>query len=232
MIKNRAQVAYHKREMRSDEKAYLEHLLKRALSPRKRLLKAILNTFVLWGAMLFLLLMLSGLVNYLAQQSLFLSNLIHFPFLQQITVIVTAVLASLSTYRWLKGVEDPYALILKDLKEGVIVEESHSIEEACRFQESYHGGYIYFLKVSEQDVFVVYDYQSQKGSVENCHSLSILSKLTLSRSPKSNYYLNYALSGEKICNCNTYQLNLAPEKWPLSETWCSVPWSRLESVFS
>ena len=222
--------------MCSDEKTHLEHLLKRALSPRKCLLKAILNTFVLWGAMLFLLLMLSGLVNYLAQQNLFLTNLINFPYFQQIAVIATAGLASLSTYKWLKRIENPYSLILQDIRGAVIEEENYIIEEVCRFQESHHGGYIYFLKVSEQDVFVVYDYQSQKNSIQNSHStvksFSLLTKLTLSRSPKSNYYLNYALSGEKVTNYNTYPLNLVPEKWPLSETWCSVPWSRLESVFS
>lgn len=236
MIKNKAQIASHKRAMSTDEQQQLEYLLTESLSPRKRRLKAILNTFVVWGALLFALLMLSGLFSYLALQSPIFSNILLFPHLQLIAVLTTALIAIASTYLWLKKLENLYPLILQDLQSLNIIDESYIIQDVCRFQEPQHGGYIYFLKVSEQAVFVIYDYQSQSVD-QNINKLTespflVLNKLMISSAALSGYCLKYTLSGHIVAISATYPLTLPPENWPLSETWSSTSWSKLAKVYS
>ena len=215
----------------NDEKEHLEYLLKRAVSPRKRYLKAILNVFVLWGALLLGLLMLSGLFSYFTLQSTFFSPILSFTYLQPLLISVAAFYSLFSTYKWLQRWAYPYPLISQDINVGQVVDEVYLVLDVCRFQEPVNGGFIYFLKISEKDVFIIYDYSSQNISEYSKSEIVIKTELTLSRAPNSDYYLKYNFNGDIIAISNTYPLNLSPDKWPSAESWSLISWSKLKQNF-
>ncbi|GLS91693.1 hypothetical protein GCM10007916_27620 [Psychromonas marina] len=232
MTKNDVMVASQTRAINSEEVAHLTHLLKGAISPRKRLLKAILNSFVVWGCSLLALLMLSGFLSYLSTHSSLVTVLLNYSHLPTIAIITTGCFALFSSYKWLKDLPNPYPLILQDINSGEVVEETYNVQQVCRFQEPELGGFIYFLKISEQDVFVLYDYASQEASSQSKeHSPSdflVQTQLLLIRAPNSGYYLQHQFSGETVPVSNTYPLTLTPEKWPAADSWSSLSWSQLQ----
>lgn len=236
MNKNNLLIACKSRALSVDEKEQLEQLLTQLLSPRKRLLKATLNTLVLLGFLLFVLLMLSGIVSYFAEQNLLLAAIYKLPYLQTFAVLISACYALFSSYRWINNMDNDYPLIVKDLKDDLVVDETYYVQDVCRFQEPEYGGFIYFLKISEQDVFVLYDYASQSSNGQtkdaNDNPLAIGRSLTLSRAAQSRCYLNYHFGGEIVVITNSYAINLSPDKWPLGLSWCSYSWSQLHSEFS
>lgn len=229
MKKNERQVSSFTRAMNSDERHHLTYLLKQVMSPRKRLLKAILNSFVIWGFLLVVLLLFAGVISYLAQYSVLISSLLNFPYLEPLMIISSAVYALFCSYQWLQVTENAYPVILQDIEAGEVIDECYHVQQVCRFQEPELGGFIYFLKISAQDIFVIYDYQSQGDHNSN---FVLKTQLTLARSPQSNYQLMHYFSGEKISISETYPLTVAPEKWPVADNWLSLPWSQLPLTFS
>ena len=218
-----------KRENKAEEVEYLQHLLQRALSPRKRTLKAILNTLVMLGGTLVALLLVSGVASYLTPYSEYLRLLLNFAYLQELAITASSCFALYSSYRWLKSEENNYPLILQDITEAQVFDETYVVLDVCRFQEPKMGGFIYFLKISAQDIFVVYDYQSQ---TESNQVLLILNQLTLSRAPHSGFYVSQRFQGQAVALSATYPITLPPEKWPKPDSWLSLSWSDLESSFN
>jgi len=229
MKQNNLLLASTKRASSADELDYLHHLLREAASPRKRLLKAILNFFVLWGALLLGLLFASGVLSYLATGNELLTSILSFSGLREVAIVISASFALLSTYRWLKAWENPYPDILQDINDKKVIVETYVVQDMCRFQEPELGGFIYFLKVSEQAVFVIYDYQSQ---TENDAVFLVKRNMQLSLAPHCKKQLGQEWQGDDIFVSATYPLTLPPENWPQPETWLSVEWSQLPSFFS
>ncbi|WP_022943085.1 hypothetical protein [Psychromonas hadalis] len=229
MKKNDLIVASTTRASTVNELDYLHHLLKKAVRPRKRYLKAILNVLVLWGFSLLGLLLASGLFSYLAHYSTMLSSLLNLPMLKEVLIFTTGCYALFSTKKWLAEWENPYPLILQDIQCAQVEDESYFVHDLCRFQVPELGGFIYFLKISEQAVFVIYDYQSQD---DVNHAFLVQKKLTLSKAPCCDHYLEYVFTGDGVALSATYPLTVVPEEWPLPDRWLALPWSQLRPTFS
>jgi hypothetical protein len=218
-----------KRASTSEEIEYLEQLLQQSLNPRKRLLKAILNTLVMWGGLLLVLLLLSGIANYFAQDNAQLTSLLSISGLQEFLIASSASYALFSTYRWITTSENAYPLILQDINNALMLDETYYVQEVCRFQEPEMGGFIYFLKISEKKIFVVYDYQSQ-GNSDRFFLLQ--QSLILSYAPHCGQYVSQCFKGDPIAVSKTHSLTVPPEQWPLSNTWLILSWAEIVSTFS
>lgn len=220
--------ASSKRTSTSEEIEYLQQLLQQTLSPRKRLLKAILNTLVMLGGALLVLLLLSGIANYFAHDNAQLASLLSISGLQEFLIASSASFALFNTYRWSTTSENDFPLILQDINDAHVLDEIFYVQEVCRFQEPEMGGFIYFLKISDQKIFVVYDYQSQV----NPDSVLLLQKnLILSQAPHCGHYISQCFNGDPIAIKITHSLTAPPEKWPQPDTWLLSPWADLESKF-
>jgi hypothetical protein len=213
----------------AEEIEYLKHRLQQTLSPRKRLLKAILNTLVMWGGALLGLLLISGVASSLAHYSELLSQIISYSGTKKLVIVGTALYALFSTYRWLTTTENTYPLILQDITDATVVDETYPIQAVCRFQEPEMGGFIYLLKISEQAIFVLYDYQSQ---TKPDNVFLIQDKLILSKASHCDHYVKRQFTGEPLIVKNTYPLTLPPEQWPVPNTWLSMSWLDITSYFS
>ncbi|PKF60692.1 hypothetical protein CW745_14280 [Psychromonas sp. psych-6C06] len=209
----------------AEELDYLQHLLQRAMTPRKRLLKATLNFLVLWGFSLLGLLMVSGIASYLAQYSQILTNFLALPYLAWLSVIASGCYASFSSYRWLQKLDNPYPLILKDINTQQVIEETYHVQAVTRLQEPEFGGFIYCLKVDEKAVYVIYDYESQSNKK---HVFPVFETLILNRALHSGHYLSHQFKGQPLVCSETLSLALPPDKWPLPETWLPQTWSNLK----
>jgi hypothetical protein len=229
MKKNNLIITRSQRASTEGEIEYLQHLLLQSISPRKRLLKAILNTLVMWGGALLLLLFVSSTINYLVSNNEMLTKLVSFPGIQSVFLAGSAFYALFSTYRWLTTTENSYPFILQDIIEGQVFDETYYVQEVCRFQEPKLGGFIYFLKISEQNIFVTYDYLSQ---TESDNIFLIKQKLILSHAPHCNHFVNLQFTGEPIAINATFPLTLPPDKWPLPDSWLCLPWSDLKSYLN
>lgn len=229
MIQNDLIASRETRATTEDEVEYLQHLLNAAPSPRKRVLKGALNFLVLWGFSLLGLLLASGLFNYLAKSNANITSALAFPYLKELLIVVTGLYALYSTNKWLSGWDNPYPNILLDMNARQVSDETYPVQAVCRLQEPEFGGFIYFLKISEQVVFVTYDYQSQH---EPNSELVIKDKLILSRAPHCKNYTKQVYSGEQLFLSGTYPLILPPEKWPLPDSWLSLSWSQIVTIYS
>jgi len=229
MKQNELIVSAHRRQSTRDELDHLRRLLKGEMSPRKRYLKAILNSLVAWAGLLILAMLLSGVLGYFAQRNTALASLLALPGLTFIVVVSTAIYALLNSYRWLHKMGNQYPDIVRDIEIQEVVEECYCVQQVIRFQEPTLGGFIYFLKISECHTFVLYDYQSQHN---NNHLFPLKTQLTIYRAPYSDHLLGHHFSGEENTVVASYPLTIPPKQWPLDNHWISVPWSQLVLTYS
>ncbi|RPI76187.1 MAG: hypothetical protein EHM45_13690 [Desulfobacteraceae bacterium] len=119
-----------------------------------------------------------------------------------------------------------------DLEDGQVVEESYRFTAAKRFQEPEHGGLIYFLRTTDDKVFVLYDHESQDLGVNSEDPLKSRfephAELTLVRAPKSKIVISKQFSGALLDAGAPRDLSIAPDQWPEPEEYCSIKWDNLD----
>ena len=125
--------------------------------------------------------------------------------------------------------------ILADLDAGLVEEEELSVLEVKRFQEPEHGGLIYFLRVTDDRILVLYDYESQALGVDGEDPLasSFCPRQTLQRvqAPCSRDVLRQEFSGEPLPLPPPVMLAAKPERWPEPEEFSGTPWHELDATY-
>jgi hypothetical protein len=122
-----------------------------------------------------------------------------------------------------------------DLESGEVEEEHYEFTAAKRFQESEHGGMMYFLRTVDDKVFVLFDYESQGLGAEGQEPLASefqpREKFELVRAPHSGIVLEQNFSGTPLEIGAPIELAVGPSKWPEWECYCEVKWEELDERF-
>jgi hypothetical protein len=123
-----------------------------------------------------------------------------------------------------------------DLSTGVVEEADLRFTQAKRFQEPEHGGLMYFLHTSSNQVFVLFDHESQDIGVDGEDPLSSSFQpqveLKLVRAPASRIILGRTFSGGELALASPLELAAPPKDWPESGAYCGTPWEELEARFA
>jgi len=140
-----------------------------------------------------------------------------------------------SSARWVKHWRDREDY-RADLQGGQVVEESYEFTAAKRFQEPEHGGLMYFLRTTDDKVFVLFDYESQDFGAQGEDPLKSkfqpCTELLVARTPKTGVVLNQRFSGALLDAGDPYELSIPPQSWPESETYCKFRWDELEKCLT
>ena len=155
--------------------------------------------------------------------------------LPPVAAVLCALYAIYSTLRWLRTSSDRRTRIRRDLAEGKVSEELLKLVEAKLFQEPEHDGVMYFLRTTDDRVFVVYDYDSQDLAVQEkdpgSSSLRPKSELLLVRSLHARFIVSQTFAGDELPIPPARELTASTKKWPEPEEFCSFPWNELESRY-
>src|SRR5262249_5024295 len=102
-------------------------------------------------------------------------------------------------------------------------------------QEPEHGGLMYFLRTTDDKVFVLFDYESQGLGAEGKDPLATefrpCEKLLLVRAQHSEIVLSQNFSGAAVEGGEPIELSVGPSKWPEWDCYCDIKWTELEERF-
>lgn len=217
------------------QQAYLKQILSTLPTPKKQFLKAALNTAVFWVLTLvgfcILWFICSLLVNTFTKQDIGI-NSDYARHIFPATIVLSFIFSLNSTRKWLNNSNKLYHLITADLTTNQILTETYNIIAVKRFKEPQHGGLVYFLKLPEDKVRVIYDYESQNNDSDSGALLTIKSQLTIATTLHSNIVVTNQFSGSLFTDINDFELTLPPAQWPMSDTWQHVEWETLETIYS
>ena len=201
----------------------------------KRLRRGATNAFVLWAAGLLAVAVGWLALGWVLGKVLNLNLGMHSSTTGWVVAVATplcAVLALLSSIKWVRSWPDYRPQLQDDLNRAKVIEESYRFIGAKRFQEPEHGGLIYFLHSTENEVFTVYDYESQTLGVDDKDPLLSPYRpqagLRLVRAPASGYVLSTQSSGAELSVGLPLALTVKPAEWPEDESLCPIPWDQLE----
>jgi len=222
----------------------LEEALSRLPIPRKRYLKAALNTAVFWifllAAFCILWFVISIVISGLTGLDIGLSS-VHANYLFPIMVITAIIVAVNSTKNWLNTTTDEYSLIKMDLMNQKTNVETFQVVKASCFKEPQLGGLLYFLLIQRHDenglkektaIRAIYDYESQNEQIDATQLLTIQKQITITSAPTSNYLFEHQFQGELVKDIVQYDLTVSPERWPEPNAWIDVKWSELPSIYN
>ncbi len=126
--------------------------------------------------------------------------------------------------------------LLKDIENGVVEVLDIEVREAKVLQEPEHGGLFYFLRTHDDEVFVMFDYESQdlgaNGEDPFASSFSPKEKLQIARTPIARSPVSEEFSGKPLDVRETLDMTAHPDKWPEPEQFDDVAWSEIESVYT
>jgi hypothetical protein len=146
--------------------------------------------------------------------------------------LLGAIVAAVTTARWLRRWKDARPGILADLAGGVVTVEGLSFTDARRFQESEHGGLLYFLRAVDDRVFAMFDHDSQDLAIEGKDPLTSPFRpgreLLLVRAPASGFVFSRTFSGLPLEAGRPTELTASPRDWPESDEFCTAAWDELD----
>jgi hypothetical protein len=150
--------------------------------------------------------------------------------------LLGAVVAAVTTARWLRGWKDARPGLLADLAGGVVTVERLHFTEARRFQEPEHGGLLYFLRAADDRVFAMFDHESQDLAIAGKDPLASPFRpgreLLLARAPSSGCVFSRTFSGPLLEAGAPAELSASPRDWPESDEFCPVAWDDLDRRWS
>jgi hypothetical protein len=227
-----------KRPMTQNEREFLSRTLKDFPTSSTRLRRAIENAVITWAVLMLLYVFAWKGVAWVVH--LTLHTEIGWKSSANIWLIAAGALlcatySVFSTVRWLKRWPDPRAALLADLEDGEVAEEHYEFTAAKRFQEPEHGGLIYFLRTTDDKVFVLFDHESQdlgaRGEDPLASEFRPCQRLELVRAPHSELVVAQTPSGAPLEVGPQIELTVGPSKWPESESYCEGKWDELEKRF-
>jgi hypothetical protein len=217
------------------EKAYLEDLLSKLPTGRRRTKEAVENFFVMLAALTLVGVLIWAAIGWLAQKAADLSigwSSEHAILIAITVVAAVAIYAAYSTTRWMKTWPDSRQPLRDDLDAGFVSEEQLTVLEAKVLQEPEHGGLIYFLRADDDRVFVLYDRESldlaMTGEDPMGSSFEPQSIVTIVRAPHSGFTIETSFRGENIDIQGPTEMTASPEKWPEDEEYTPIPWGQIE----
>lgn len=228
------------RPMSTAERAYLEDLLRGSATTLRRWKEGAENAIVLWSVSMMGVLLVWAFLAWLAR-ALFHwkidwsdSPLAFWVF--AVAALACAVLAVVSSVRWIRGWRDSRPALGADLEGGRVVDERYQLVAAKRFQEPHHGGIFYFLRTSDDKVLVLFDHESQELAVNDKDPMSSTfqprTDLLMVRAPDTTFVIRKEFSGAPLVPGELHDMDEALEKWPEDESLCNIPWDDLEGHFS
>lgn len=150
-----------------------------------------------------------------------------------IAIPLTALYSVVSSVRWVSGWKDYRPLLQADIDAAQVAEEHYVFTAAKRFQESEYGGFIYFLRTTDDKVFTLFDHESQdlgaQGGDPLKSSFVPRSSLMMVKAPRSDWVISKNFSGEVLDAGGAVELVLSPKNWPESERYCTIPWADLDA---
>lgn len=226
--------------MSAAERTYLEDSLRRSATAWRRWKEGVENAMVLWSvSMLGVFLVwacLAWLARALFHWDIGWSNNPRALWVLAAAALVCAVLAVVSSVRWIRGWKDIRPALRADLDGGLVVDERYRIVAAKRFQEQHHGGVFYFLRTSHEKVLVLFDHESQDLAMNNkdptTSTFRIHTELLMVRAPNTTFVVRKEFSGTPLDPGELHDMDDAAEKWPEDESICDIPWADLEKHFS
>lgn len=238
------------RPMRTKEREALTQLLTTLPIPRKRWLKAALNTavffiFSLAGmciAWFILSLIVSASINIDIGISSTYSSIVF-----SISCFFAFLIAYNSTKQWLNTTIDDYALVAADIKANQTVQSTYTVIDVKCFKEPELGGLLYLLRLREQHsdmtqnkskhsvqdkIRVIYDYESQNSESNRSDLITIKETLILSHAPRCQFIFSNTFEGINIDNISHQTLAIPPKLWPDADSWLSMSWDELDTSYS
>lgn len=249
----------HLRPITKEENATLRDLLLSLPVPRKRILKAALNTAV------FSVFSLAGFCIFWFMASLILSAFINVDigissdYASSIFIfacIAAFLIAINSTKTWLANTVDDYGLVAEDLNVQKTQEIVYIIQSVKCFKEPEYGGLLYFLLLtsiepsanyqrpknklpnqapltdSNAKIRAIYDYESQNAKMDPKNLIEIKERLTIAFAPCSQFVFANKFTGILFDNITYHELNALPENWPDADSWYTGEWDKLVSIYS
>jgi len=231
---------FGERPMSAAERAYLEDSLRKSATSLKRWREGAENALVFWSVSMLLLCLawvgLAWLARTLVHWDIGWSNNPSAFEVLAVAALACAVLAVVSSVRWIKGWQDIRPALRADLEGGQVVDERYQFVAAKRFQEQHHGGVLYFLRTSDDKVLVLFDYESQELAVHDKDPMTstfrVHTELLMVRAPKTGFVIRKEFSGALLDPGELHDMDDAPEKWPEDESLCPIAWDDLERHFS
>ena len=133
----------------------------------------------------------------------------------------------------------PNSLVIEqiqaDIDTGRAIVTDYDVIDVKAFQEPEHGGLIYFLRTSDDMVYVAFDYESQNLGVQGRDPASSgftpRTRLRIIKGAKSGMTIDSGFSGEPMHVADAIPLTTHPNFWPEPEEFVDVPWSQLDVKF-
>jgi len=228
------------RDATDAEQETLREVLTLLPIPKKRYLKASLNTAVFW---IFLLagLCILWFIGGLLISSLFNLDLgissTYAQYIFPILIVSAAFFAINSTRNWLNSSVNEYALIKADLAAKITVIDAYQVVNAKLFKEPKLGGLVYFLLLQkagsqQQKIRVIYDYESQNEQANPKKLLTIKQQIIFYSAATSEYLFKYKFYGDDIEVIEQHELTLTPEQWPEPNSWQKSGWDSIERLYN
>jgi len=125
--------------------------------------------------------------------------------------------------------------LLADIDDGKVRVEQYTICEAKVLQEQEHGGLFYFLRTSDDRVYVAFDYESQRLGVDGEDPLSSFfapkSMLRIEKTMHSGTTLVEKFEGESLDVPAPIPMTNKTWRWPEPEEFVKVPWTKIEERY-
>ncbi|TEW55954.1 hypothetical protein E2R68_02355 [Psychromonas sp. RZ22] len=227
------------RTLSEQEKNHLTQALSSLPVPRKRYLKAALNTSVFWVFSLAIFCIVwfisSLLIAAFTEFDIGISS-DYAKHIFPIIILIAGFFAINSTKKWLATSENDYALVKADLKAQQVVLDTYQVIESKCFKEPEHGGLLYFLLLKAPHnettkVRAIYDYESQKKDPDIKSLLSITHQITICTAPQSKLVVSNQFSGQAMGKISYFALTTEPENWPQPNSWVNSDWHTLQQKF-
>lgn len=223
------------RRATDDEIASLRDFLSQAPDTLERFKRGAGNAFLLWAVNMLAVVVAWLALGWVIGKAFNLSLGLHSSTTAWVLAVaapICAVFALLSSIKWVRSWPDYGSELREDLSRAEVNEERYVFKEAKRFQEPEHGGLMYFLRSTENEVFTAYDYESQTLGVDDKDPLLSgyrpLKNLLIVRAPSSGFILKIQSHGAQLSVGPPLDLTVKPDEWPEAESLCPIPWEQLE----
>lgn len=225
--------------MTDKERQFLVDILRRSPSNVKRWMEGAQNALVLWAVSLLVLVLIwlffAWLINLILKMDFGITSQ-YAIWIVSFFAPICLLYAIYSSAKWVRDWPDQRIALRQDIDCRKVIDERFKVTDAKRFQEPEHGGLIYFLRMDDDRVLVLYDYESVelemdgKGAINS--SFKPCRELQIIRAPNTKYFIEQKFSGEGVPLSDPIEITVPPEQWPEQESWCKIPWHDLESRLS
>jgi hypothetical protein len=151
------------------------------------------------------------------------------PWMAGVAVLVLLTVVGPEVLQTFRRSSAAIGVLQADLASGTVEDMTIHITDAMRLQEPEHGGLLYFLRTSDERVYVQFDYASQgpgKSSYLPRDTLNVV------RTRHGAHVLASVFTGDPVQIAHQGRLTAKPAQWPEPDTFCATPWNKLLSTYA